>query len=402
MPSLVNLHGVPVSVFRPTFEQYAIEWLERRRLARKLDWKHQERRLRLHAFPEIGLVPLESMTRAMMLGYARSLAGRHRVDGSRGLSSRTVKNIADSVKSVFTDAVEDGLIGSNPCVWNARKHLPANRDVDPLRRVNGFFTVEEVRALVRASTIAPARRMAYAIEFLTGMRPGEVAALRVGDVDLAFPPAGRVVVARAWSSDNRIEGTTKTKVTKVVPIHPALGKMLKGWLDHGFQNAFGRAPTPGDLVVAAPRGGHRMASQTNREFQADLARLGLRRRVHSDTRATFRALVIAARPDLERFADLVTHPSPKEAKDLYRRIDSLWPRMCEAVAAIDVGGTRSVSQERSRTKARRRIVHTRRQSVSALSRRELRTTISGALRSLSAGRVDLAAEALRTLERRMV
>ena len=110
----------------------------------------------------------------------------------------------------------------------------------------------------------------------------------------------------------------------------------------------------------------------------------------------------SARPDLERFADLVTHPSPKEAKDLYRRLDSLWPRMCEAVAAIDVGGTRSVSQERSRTKARQRNVRTRRQSVSAFSRRELRTTISGALRSLSAGRVDLAAEALRTLERRMV
>jgi hypothetical protein len=56
----------------------------------------------------------------MMLGYAPSLAGRRRADESRGLSSRTVKNIADSVKSVFTDAVEEGLIGSNPCVWNDR------------------------------------------------------------------------------------------------------------------------------------------------------------------------------------------------------------------------------------------------------------------------------------------
>ncbi len=32
--------------------------------------------------------------------------------------------------------------------------------------------------------------------------------------------------------------------------------------------------------------------------------------------------------------DLITHPSPKNAKDLYERRRLLWPRLCEAVNCI--------------------------------------------------------------------
>ncbi len=399
---MLTLQAGPDAGSRPTFQRYSLEWIERRRLAKKLDWRHHERRLRLHAIPLFGGIRMGAVTRPMMLAYVRSLPRRLRADGSRCLSSRTVKNVADSVRAVFTDAVEDGVIASNPCIWNVRKHLPAIVDADPLRRLSGFCTAEEVELLVTAPTVPPPRRMAYALEFLTGMRPGEVAALRVRDVDLDFPPAGRIVVTRAWSSDERTEGPTKTRVTKVVPVHPALGKMLKEWLAHGFQQAFGRAPASGDLVVPAPRGGHRMASQTNREFQADLARLGLRKRVHSDTRATFRSLVIAARPDLERFADLVTHPSPREAKDVYRRLDSLWPRMCEAVAAIDLDGPGSsrCTVGMGLPPRRRTPVAVERPSRGLLWN-ELHDVVSGALEALREGRVDLAMEDLRRLEHRL-
>jgi integrase len=402
MPSALRSVGVPVrddnSLTLPagpddrrtaTFEQYARAWLDRRRRAGRLDWKHHERRLRLHAFPALGRERLSAITRPRMIAYARSLAGTLRADGSRPLSSRTLKNIADSVKAVLTDAVEDGLLPSNPCAWNARKHLPAVTDVDPCRRVSGFLGVDEIEALLASTRVPPLRRMAYALEFLTGLRPGEVAALRIGDVDLSLPPGGRIVVARAWSSDNKAEGPTKTKVAKVVPVHPAL-RTLENWMAAGFEQTFGRVPAKADLVVPAPRGGHRMASQTNREFQADLARLGLRKRVHSDARATFRSLVLAARPDLERFADLVTHPSPREAKDLYRRLDALWPRMCEAVAAIEVQVAEPVSRSRRGLASRREPRH---------RGGNVRVAIAAALDALYRGRVDLAIRGLRRLER---
>jgi integrase len=148
--------------------------------------------------------------------------------------------------------------------------------------VGGFLGLDELGALLTDARVPPLRRVAYALEFLTGLRPGEVAALRVADVDLHFPPAGRILVARAWSGDNKVEGPTKTKVAKVVPVHPGLWRVLRTGARRG-----GSACLPSNLLVPAPRGGHRMASQTNQEFQVDLARLGLRKRLHSDSRATF-------------------------------------------------------------------------------------------------------------------
>lgn len=367
-----------------TFEQYAVRWIGSRRAAGKVDWVHHERRLRLHAFPEFGGEPLASITLARMLQYVRSLRSRSRVDGTRELSSRTVKNIADSVRAVFADAVEDGLVRTSPCTWNARKHLPRIVDTDPLRRMNGCLPLGELRRLLSSRKVPRLRRTAYALEFLTGMRPGEVAALRVRDIELDAERGGRIIVRRAWSSDARVEGPTKTRVVKLVPIHPYLHACLLAWVRNGFASVFDRVPIADDLVVPAPRGGHRMASQTNREFRLDLDRLGLRRRVHSDSRATFRSLVVAARPDLERIVDLVTHPAPREAKDLYRRIDALWPRMCEAVEAIEVGPALR-----------------QRGALAGCRPKATQGVIRAALRALELGRVDLALRDLRMLDRRL-
>jgi hypothetical protein len=110
---VATLQAVPDGEDRSTFAQYALRWIERRRLSRKLDWKHHERRLRLHALPSLGGMRIREVTRPMMLAYVRSMGGRLRADGSRCLSDRTVKNVADSVRSVFIDAVEEGVMASN-------------------------------------------------------------------------------------------------------------------------------------------------------------------------------------------------------------------------------------------------------------------------------------------------
>jgi hypothetical protein len=34
--------------------------------------------------------------------------------------------------------------------------------------------------------------------------------------------------------------------------------------------------------------------------------------------------------------DLITHPSPREAPDLYTRLEVVWPAMCRAVIAVKV------------------------------------------------------------------
>jgi excisionase family DNA binding protein len=58
-------------------------------------------------------------------------------------------------------------------------------------------------------------------------------------------------------------------------------------------------------------------------------------RTHCETRSTFRSLARgggAMMTDL----DLITHPSPSEAKDLYTRLEEVWPAICRPVECIRI------------------------------------------------------------------
>ena len=48
-------------------------------------------------------------------------------------------------------------------------------------------------------------------------------------------------------------------------------------------------------------------------------------------------LILAVRPDLEKFVELVTHPSPTRVAQIHDRLVLYWPGMCEAVLAIRMG-----------------------------------------------------------------
>jgi len=180
----------------------------------------------------------------------------------------------------------------------------------------------------------------WALAFLTGMRPGEVAARRWRDVtfsETGDPNAlGRIVVATAWNSRVRREKTTKTNVRKVIPIHPLLADVLRAWRDEGWATYMGRSPKPEDLLIPSETGRMRSSSQSNKRFQGDVARLGLREgRTGYETRSTFRSLAMAGGAPREDL-DLITHPSPRQASDFYTRLDVVWPALCRAVLAVQV------------------------------------------------------------------
>ena len=93
--------------------------------------------------------------------------------------------------------------------------------------------------------------MAYAIELLAGVRPGEGSALRWRHYDPTVRPLGKLLVAKSYST--RVgEKTTKTDAVKHVPVHPTLAAMLAEWKLGGWAAMMGRAPGPDDLIVPLP------------------------------------------------------------------------------------------------------------------------------------------------------
>jgi integrase len=341
--------GMPASAVASggslTVKGWCETWCARREMQGKLDWKHEAAHLRDHLYPWVGHRPIGEVSKAEMLTWVRGLAKHGRTDGKDGtISGRTCHNVANTVRHAFKHAAKEDVILVSPCVWDATD-LPekdGNKD-----RLEGGFTLEQVATLIYDRRIPEDRRILYAMEFLTGMRPGEAAVRRWKDWNATEKPLGLLVAASAWNTRARVEKTTKTRVTKWLPVHPALDKLLRAWKRDGFARMFGRPPEPMDFIVPSrggssrnwPAGQPRNNGHSWNRFQHDLDALGFPRQQHYETRATFRSLALAGGGDLHA-VDLITHPSPKQAKDLYERRRLLWPSLCKAVACIHIAPPR--------------------------------------------------------------
>lgn len=96
----------------------------------------------------------------------------------------------------------------------------------------------------------------------------------------------------------------------------------------------GREPTPEDFLL--PRSDGKQAPNWKRgeEWYADLEHLRIHKVRHHDTRAVFRNLLLGRRA--QKFhVDLMTHPSKKDASDLYTRPEMQWRAMCDAILLLD-------------------------------------------------------------------
>ncbi|HET8540415.1 MAG TPA: hypothetical protein VFL83_11135 [Anaeromyxobacter sp.] len=325
-----------------TVKGWCETWNARRATQGKLDWMHEGAHLRDHLYPWLGHRPIAEVTKAEMLMWARALPKHVRSDGKPGtISGRTCHNVANTVRHAFKHAAKEDIIAVSPCVWDATD-LPV-KDDGRTDRLEGGFTLEQVSALILDKRIPEDRRVQYALEFLTGMRPGEVAVRRWRDWNAAEKPLGLLVAASAWSTRMRIEKATKTRVTKWLPVHPVLDKLLRAWKRDGFAKMFGRPPEPEDFIVPSrggstrnwPAGRPRNNSHAWNRFQHDLDAVGFARQRHYETRSSFRSLALAGGA-IEKDIDRITHPSPKEAKDLYERRRLLWPRLCDVVTRIHI------------------------------------------------------------------
>jgi len=131
------------------------------------------------------------------------------------LKPNSRKCILKYVKRIFQMAVEDGVLVKNPCV-GIRVRVP---EVD-----QKVLTAREVEILLNE-----ARQMnhrfypVWVLAVMTGMRSGELFALRWTDLDL---DAKLISVSRQWTSKNGFT-PTKTRKSRVVPISDDLLVFLK-------------------------------------------------------------------------------------------------------------------------------------------------------------------------------
>ena len=135
-------------------------------------------------------------------------------------------------------------------------------------------------------------------------------------------------------------GRTKTEVTRRVPVHPTLGKILAVWKLSHWERIYGRAPGADDLVVPTRNLTTIDASDAVHAFKADLAALGLRVEAgaHRDRGGhDLRSWFITTCQEHGAHRDLlrvVTHTSKGDVVSGYTRAQ--WPALCAEVGKLRV------------------------------------------------------------------
>ena len=317
----------------PNVRAYGEAWLKGR-AKRVASIGDEEGHLRNHVFPRIGDMLMRDVKprhiRDFVLALGETIVQRRGKGGGKQstIAPRTVRHIFATVHRMFKSAVIDEVIDTNPVVVE-KGILPKNIDKDPAWRATAVFDRAELIALISDARIPVVRRMLNALKGLAALRHGEAAGLRWCDYHPAIEPLGKLVISRSYDKER-----TKTQITREVPVHPVLARLLAEWKLSGWAARFGRLPKPSDLIVPDHDLDVWQAHDADDTFKEDLDTLGLRNRRGHDLRRTFITLaqIDGARRDLLK---VMTHgPAADDIINLYTTFP--WPILCEEVAKLSI------------------------------------------------------------------
>jgi integrase len=237
-----------------------------------------------------------------------------------GLAPGTVAEARKVLRLVLAEALRSDAIRRNPVV---DVRVPRGE-----RQEMVFLTPDEVMALASevARQSAQSRMLQYELlvrlAAFTGMRAGEVCALRVGRVNLLH---GRIEIAESVQEigGHLVFGPPKTYARRSVPVPMSLADELASWL-------CARSADVGDFVFTSPRGESlRHGNFYRRWFKPAVLRVGLdpRTRVH-DLRHTAVALMVAEGAHLLAIKERLGHSTILVTADRYGH---LFPSIEEAL-----------------------------------------------------------------------
>lgn len=244
--------------------------------------------LRRHLAPYFGSQAIERITAEHLAAYMAAKAGE-------GLATKTVSNHLNFAHGLFAFALKRGWVAANPVAAVDRPRAAGpNPDIRYLDR-------GEVEALLRAvpdDLLGPTDRALYLTATMTGLRQGELVALRWQDVDWV---AGVVRVRRNYTRGRF--GTPKTRrSSRAVP----MADRVAAELERQFQRS--RYQADDDLVFGHPQTGHPYdASKSRKRFKDALAAAGLRPIRFHDLRHTFGTGMAAAGAPLRAIQEWMGH-----------------------------------------------------------------------------------------------
>jgi len=250
---------------------YLGEWLDGLRLTPGTVASYR-RNVRLHLVPYIGAVPLASLTTARIDGMYRKLesSGRRGHDGElagAALSARTVRYVATILHSALAAAVDSRRLAVNPA---ARAHPPTAKQARAPEMHP--WTAGQLAAFLSWSAGHSADHAAWTVLAMTGMRRGELLALRWRDLSGSALAVRRSagIVRDKGERGAVTEGPTKTDRPRVIDLDPSTVAVLRARRRERGGLALELARDDA-LIFGDIEGRHRNPETFSRRFRLDTA-----------------------------------------------------------------------------------------------------------------------------------
>lgn len=253
----------PVDSLARFGERVITRWLRTKRGSRRAA-ANDSRTWQAHVVGSaLGARPLRSVSRSDLRAWTDGLL-------RAGLSATTVRAYLTVVRRVLAVALDEERITAIPT---------RVRVAGEVESAWTYLTPEEQDRLLSCEAIPEADRCVIALALYTGLRAGEICALRLADV------RPTEITVRFGSTPS---GPTKTRRTRVVPLVPAAQAWWERW---------SRVRPESPFAIAAARGGHRHENRplgrTGR-WSAYLELAGIDRRIRwHDLRHTCASSLIA-------------------------------------------------------------------------------------------------------------
>jgi integrase len=251
------------ATFADAADEY-IRWLREDRQRKPSTLRDYRSIINAHLLPAFGSERLEDMTTDQVEAWSAKLAAR----GT--MNNRTRLKILTVLHGVMKRAVRVWKLPRNPVsdVEKPVQHRSVGIEV---------FSPEDVMALVRQAASEQDAAI-YLVAAFTGLRRGELVALRWRDVDF---PRSHIRVTASYTEGGL--STPKSGKARSVPMAPVVAETLAKLAESSSDDG---------LVFPGSHGAYLDASALYRRYKAALVRAGLRDLRFHDLRHTFGTQVI--------------------------------------------------------------------------------------------------------------
>ena len=269
--------------------------------------------LDLHVLPKWGRHSLSSIKAIEVEAWLRGLKTAKEKPASPGTKTK-IRNL---MSALFSHAIR--------YEWSSRNPISSVRTSAKRQRIPDVLTTEEFQALI--PELPQRARVIVLLDGSTGLRRGEIIALRWSDID--FKSCQANVQRSIWRN---VEGETKTEGSqKPVPLPPLVVEELKRWREESLYKS------EDDFVFPSIRKNGEQAispdSILKREIRPALRRIGVTKRVGFHTfRHTLATLLSSLGVNVKTTQELLRHANPSITMRVYQQAVSEDKRAAQRLA----------------------------------------------------------------------